>query len=131
MDVATSLVLLTAVITASAAFVYMLRLHHQRSLRINEMLHEERMAAINQGLELPPHGELDSASERSATPRAALGAGLVLVLGGVGLNVAFRFVPTLGDGATGLHTLSSLGVIPVFVGVGLLIFAWATRALSR
>jgi hypothetical protein len=55
----------------------------------------------------------------------------VLVLGGLGLNVAFRFVPTLGDGATGLHTLSSLGIIPMFVGIGLLIFAWATRALSR
>ena len=130
MDVATSLVLLSAVITVSAAFVYVLRLHHQRTLRISEMAHEERMAAINHGQELPANDALD-AVERSATPRAALGAGLVFLLGGAGIFGAFTMVPSAGDGTTGLHTLSSLGVIPMFVGVALLIFAFATRSASR
>ena len=126
-----SFVLLTVVVTASAAFVYAQRLHHQRTLRLRELAHEERMAAINHGLELPPHEALDERSDRPATARAALGAGLVLVLGGMGMFVAFMLVPSIGDGSTGLHTLSSLGIIPVFIGAGLLIFAWVTRTNSR
>ena len=64
------------------------------------------MAAINQGLELPSHDDLDTSRDRAATPRAALGAGIVLVVGGAGLFVGFTMVPSAGDGTTGLHTLS-------------------------
>jgi hypothetical protein len=130
MDFGTSFLLLGAVVAVSVAFAYVQRLQNERALRISEMAHEERMAAINHGLELPPHDTLET-GERSTTPRAALGAGLVLVLGGVGMFAAFTLVPTTGDGSTGLHMLSSLGIIPIFVGVGLLIFAWATRNPSR
>jgi hypothetical protein len=126
-----AVVVLAVVMTVSAAFAYSARLHHQRALRIRELAHEERMAAVNRGLELPPHEMLDAGAMRSATPRTAFGAGLVLVLGGVGMFAAFTMVPSAGDGTVGLHTLSSLGIIPMFIGVGLLIFAWATRAPSR
>ena len=62
-----SLVLLAAVTIAAAAFVSAQRLQHQRTLRITEMVHEERMAAINQGMELPPHDTLDTHVTRPAT----------------------------------------------------------------
>ena len=130
MGIVESLVLLAVVTIAAAAFAYTQRLRHQHRLRITEMMHEERMAAINQGMELPPHDPLDSRVDRPATARAGLGAGLVLILGGVGMFVAFTMVPSAPDSSMGLHTLSSLGVIPIFIGVGLLIFAWVTRGQS-
>jgi hypothetical protein len=128
MDIAGSFVV--AVVIAAAVFVYASWLHHQRALRARELAHEERMAAITHGLELPPHDALDDPGGGPAAPLTASGAGLVLVLGGVGMSVAFRFVPSV-DGAGGLHTLASLGIIPIFIGVGLLLFAWATRNAAR
>ena len=53
MGIVQSFVLLAAVIIVVAAFAYAQRLRHQRTLRTTEMVHEERMAAINQGMELP------------------------------------------------------------------------------
>jgi hypothetical protein len=126
-----SFVLLAAVTVVAAAFVYTQRLHHQRTLRIMAMMHEERMAAINQGMELPPHDTLASTGDRPAPARAALGAGLVFILGGAGMFVAFTLVPTSPDSSVGLHALRSLGMIPVFIGAGLVISAWLTQGPSR
>jgi hypothetical protein len=126
-----SFVMLAAVAVVAAAFAYAQRLQHQRTLRIREMMHEERMAAIKQGLELPPHDTPASGGDRPAAGRAALGAGLVFILGGAGMWVAFAFVPTAPDSSEGLHTLRSLGMIPMFIGAGLLFSTWLTRGPSR
>ena len=119
-----------AVVATAVAVIHAVRLRHQRLLQEREMTHRERMAAIEKGLELPPVTAFEANSQQPAAG-GALPAGLVLLLGGVGLFVAFRFVPTVGDSGAGLHNFASLGLIPAFAGAGLVIFSWMSRMSSR
>jgi hypothetical protein len=119
-----------AVFAAAAAFAYSQRLRHQRLLGHRDLVHRERMAAIEKGLDLP--AMTGSESEGSAAPEhVALASGLVLLLGGVGFFAAFIMIPTPDGSADGLHHFASLGLIPAFAGTGLLLFSWMARASSR
>lgn len=111
-------------------------LREQKALRLREMIHRERMTALEKGLPAPDDAELPRflAEARTAPPvdwgaRGALGAGIVLFFGGVGLMSAFRSLPERLPGSDALATdlielkaLWPLGTIPMMIGVGLVIF---------
>lgn len=98
-----------------------------RRLAAREMLHRERLAAIDKGLplhELPAELMFEPKDEEfrtvAAARNAALAAGLIIAPAGIGMMVGFARVPDLAQ-------LSPLGLIPIFVGGGLLLY----HSLSR
>ncbi len=101
----------------------------KRRLHVFDLIHKERMQAIEKGLpypELPPYTAEEEAQERpnwqAPSPRTLAGLGTILILGGAGALVALRLVE---DEYT--RSMWSMGFIPVFGGVGLLLHAWINR----
>ncbi len=122
-------------------------LRQRRMLRLKEMAHRERLAALEQGVpvaELPDEDledELMSRGEAAMVESsgslrngkalqwvrvAALGIGLLSVFSGIGWYVGIGLVPETTNTA-GITELASLGFIPVLSGVGLLLFHALTR----
>ena len=101
-------------------------------LQLREMVHRERMVAMEKNL---PIDQL--ASEDVAMPEVtltstrgesiawirftALFLGLAFFFGGIGMSVAFRIAPE-----TDFNDIWSLGLIPALTGFGLLIFYFMT-----
>lgn len=124
-----------------ALAIWARHLREKKRLEVREMIHEERMAALEKGTalaELPAdlaRGDATGAGgERSAegrwVQRSALAAGLILVLGGLGVMVAFSALPSTPE-LRDLTRMAPVGVIPILVGVGLLLYAWVDRRLFR
>ena len=103
-----------------------------RRMRVREMLHRERMAAIEKGLplhDLPADLLVEPGDDPRAAvniERTALGAGLVLLLGGIGMVIGLLLVPETRETA-GMNDLASLGAIPMMVGAGLLLYYVLSR----
>ena len=110
-------------------------LRERKRLAVREMIHQERMAALEKGAKL---SELPADLAKGADPaaetraggqwvqRAALAGAFILILGGIGMSLGFLLMPQtpeLGD----LHQMAPLGAIPVLVGLGLLLYAWVDR----
>ena len=121
--------------------VWARHLRQSKRLEVRQMIHRERMAAFEKGLEpsaLPEDlartdAPWDAEGPDSALPwvqRSALAAGLTLVFVGLGMFLGFHMVPETRELA-GLGDLAFLGVVPVFAGVGLLLFWWLDRRISR
>ncbi|MEM7244460.1 MAG: hypothetical protein AAF533_03915 [Acidobacteriota bacterium] len=99
-------------------------------LRRREMLHEERLAAIEK--DLPPPESLDDAAEWVSHEleqlrarwlmRATLGFGLLSSTAGVGMLIAFYFAPDRS-----FRAIWTLGFIPLLAGIGVLLF-WGFMA---
>jgi len=118
-----------------AVIVFARHLRERKRLEVREMIHRERMAALEKGAKL---SELPADLAKGADPteetraggqwvqRAALAGAFILILGGIGMSLGFLLVPQtpeLGD----LHQMAPLGAIPVLVGFGLLLYAWVDR----
>ena len=91
-----------------------------------EMLHRERLLAMEKGIPLPefptlaeePNGSLlDYLSGSIVIPKLALGCGLILLFGGAGMVAAFVIAPD-----SELHKVWSVGLIPGFIGVGFVLY---------
>ena len=79
------------------------------------LYHQERMAAIEKGIELPPVPEgLLSEEDKPAHPRRQLLKGLVWLLIGLGLTVALWF--------NAGHEEACFGLIPAGIGLAYLIY---------
>jgi hypothetical protein len=102
-----------------------------------EMLHRERLLAMEKGIPLPefptlaeePSGSLldyMSGSMKDVMPKLTLGCGLILVCGGTGLMAAFLIAPD-----NELHKVWSVGLIPLFIGVGFILYYVFTRRLEH
>lgn len=100
-----------------------------RSLKLREMLHRERLAAIDKGVPLPEIPGEHEAIPAWLTPeadriRAAWLRRLALLLGcaaplvGIGMCVGFYYSPDRG-----FHIMWSLGFIPILGGIGFLLYA--------
>ena len=100
-----------------------------RSLKLRELLHSERLAAIDKGVPLPeiPLDEeadpvwLRPEAERMRAAwlqRAALVLGLFFLFGGIGICAGFYWAPDRG-----FHDMWTIGMIPAMSGVGLLLYA--------
>ncbi|HVS63850.1 MAG TPA: hypothetical protein VMT85_10170 [Thermoanaerobaculia bacterium] len=132
---------LAALVPIAALFVVREHLKHKKRLEVRAMIHRERLAAIEKGLspmEIQPAtgDELVSGSGGVAAGLAgsspldlrrvgkvALGAGLVLLMGGIGYVVGFALVPETRE-TLGMRALAPLGAIPAMTGIGLLLFWW-------
>lgn len=118
-------------------------LRQAKLLRLREILHQERMTAMERDLPVP---EADTAKIESlladgdpadANPGppggasvhwirlAALALGLTCLFGGVGMMPGFYYLPD--PEASGLWPL---GLIPVLIGLGLLLFVQLSRGLA-
>ncbi len=112
------------------AFVYLRRRAlDDRSVKLRELLHRERMAAIDKGVplpEIPAEEEADPVWLRPEAERlraawlrrVALVLGLFFVFGGLGLCAGFYWAPDRG-----FHGMWTLGLIPAMSGIGLLLYA--------
>jgi len=102
----------------------------KRRLHVFDLIHKERMQAIEKGLpypELPPYAIEDEEHHRQApskpiSPRKVAGLAIVVILGGAGSLTALIISQDKH-----LQSLWSMGLIPIFLGVGLLLYAWINR----
>jgi hypothetical protein len=99
-----------------------------RSLKQRELLHRERMAAIDKGVplpEIPADEEMTPAwlrpeAERMRAAwlwRMALVLGLLALFTGIGMCAGFYWAPDRN-----FHAMWSIGMIPAMAGVGLLLY---------
>jgi hypothetical protein len=106
-------------------------LRYRNRLKLREMAHKERIAAIEKGISLPelPDDALEHLSEERMWEsynsgnhrinKLALALGLVLLFGGIGFIISMSIFHNLSYGL--------LGVIPVMIGIGLLIYYRITK----
>ena len=108
-------------------------------IRLREMMHQERLKAIEKETplsDLTYDDNLDSelaAIHPRSNPKTmlwlrltALCVGLSVALGGLGMMVAF-----IASWDHELRKIWSIGLIPFMVGVGLLLFYYLTRAVAK
>ena len=113
------------VIACGALIVFAQHSKRRARLRTREMVHRERMAALEHGLPVPELA-LDQILESQAEPRApiayirfvSLVLGLLLASIGTGVVVAFPFI---GEDDW------QVGIIPILMGGGLLLSFRLTR----
>lgn len=109
---------------------------HKSAERIREMLHKERMTALEKGLPAPD-GSFDEALiaymaesgdnglDVRATRRRAYGWAIMLILGGAGWWLATMLVGS-GGPMGWLSQTFSFGIIPMVLGVGIVIHTLIT-----
>jgi hypothetical protein len=125
-----------AVLGGVALAIWARHLREAKKVALREMIHRERMAALEKGVELPELpgdvvGQERGAADGSPWVRsAALLAGVVLLLGGLGLSVSFLLIGP-GTNVSDLSLLWPLGLIPAFTGVGLLLYYLLERLAGR
>lgn len=128
--------ILAAVVIAAWAILLLVN-HHSRTQAVNrarEMLHRERLAAIERDLP-PPEltgdeweaatpmiDDSTSALLRRAIPRFFLAVGVLSVFIGLGAVAAFGLAPD-----EELQKIWSVGLLPLLFGVGCLLYFLLTR----
>lgn len=103
-------------------FVYLRNRANQRRL---EMIHQERMVAMEKGIPLPELPDLNPRPQKELGARkrnAPLAAGIVFASLGVGSMIALQLSPV-----EGVHDYWTLPLPLVFLGVGLLLYYSLTR----
>jgi hypothetical protein len=110
-------------------------LRYSNRLKLRELFHKERIAAIEKGISLPelPEDTLEHLSEEKMWEsysfgnhrinRLALALGLVLLFGGIGFIISMSIFHDLSFGL--------LGVIPIMIGIGLLIYYHLTKESNQ
>ena len=99
------------------------------ALRLRDLVHRERPAAIEKGVPLPEIPTEEEADPLWLRPeaermravwlrRTALILGLLFLFGGLGMCAGFYWAPDRG-----FHGMWTLGFIPAMSGVGLLLYA--------
>jgi|GEM_PF-1096885 len=110
-------------------------LGNKNRIRQQEMIHKERMAAIEKGIPIPDwdqhmlNGEIHTTAYSESPQQrfqwfrlASLCIGLFLCFGGAGILLGFSIT-----GDEGLNEIVSLGFIPMMAGIGLLLFYRLTK----
>ncbi len=120
-------------IAAVLGFVWGLKyLQMKKRQQERDMLHRERMLAMEKGIPLP---EIPTVEENGVPlitkypnllPNLALGCGILLWFAGFGVIVALLVSP-IRDA----HEGWSFGFIPIMVGLGCLIYYWLLRRSQR
>ncbi len=105
-----------------AAFFLVLKAMANRSRqRKLDLIHRERIAALEKGVPMPELPEYDSPSRvltaARLNPRWPLGVGILLIMAGAGVSVALQL-----SGDPYHNQVWPFGLIGVFVGVGLFAF---------
>ena len=114
---------------AILAFVWGMKYVHTRKRQEErQMIHRERILAMEKGIPLPefPIQEDDSArsalleisnASRSLLPKLTLGCGLIVFFLGTGVLVALKMHPD-----SEMSSMWTMSFIPIFVGVGFLLY---------
>jgi hypothetical protein len=115
-------------------------LRHRNRLKLREIVHKERMTAIEKGVPLPelPEVTLEHLQDEEIwrgsiignqqMRKLALALGLVLLFGGIGVSLTFAALPDNFKIETfGLRGGEAFGIIPVMIGIGLLIYYRLTK----
>jgi hypothetical protein len=112
------------------------RSREQQLLRVREMLHRERLAAIEAGTPLPEIPDLGEPAEWLTEEadrvralwlrRSALIIGLVSVATGAGMCAAFYWAPDRG-----FYEMWTIGLIPVLAGAGFLLYFLVAPVIDR
>lgn len=101
-----------------------------RKQRRLEMIHAERMAALERGVplpELPDYGESPRPhSDGNVNPRWPLGVGAVFIMLGIGFCLALRL-----SGDHYHQQIWPIGLIGVFLGVGLMLHYFLMRPPAK
>jgi hypothetical protein len=128
-------IILFTLSSATLAAAVFLVLRYLR-LRQRQMVHLERLAAIDKGLLTPTSGGDDmSDTARDIGARTdsmtwfrvtTMGLGFLFLFGGMGIVSGLLIVED-----EGLRTLWSLGLIPLMAGFGLMAFSFLSRWLER
>lgn len=92
-----------------------------RRLRERELIHKERVLALEQGIPLP-EDRAAGALTAPALQSLALALGCLLLFVGIGLSLALY----LGSDADEANQWTT-GLIPAMAGVGLLFYSWVSR----
>lgn len=109
-------------------FYFFSREHTKKSRHTHELIHKERMSAIEKGVsypELPPYNteeEHHHGNGSAPNSKRMLAWGAVLLVGGVGVLISL-LISENDD----LRRNWTLGLIPMFLGVGL----WLAYFLLR
>jgi hypothetical protein len=99
-------------------------LRAKRRERRLEMLHKERMAAIEKGVPLP---ELNGEDRHvRVNPKWPLGVGAILMMIGIGIVAALIISPDQH-----LQPMWSMGLIWVFAGIGFMAYHELTKERAR
>ncbi len=119
-------------------------LNEAKLLRLREMIHNERMKALERDLPLPEedsdalagllqHGPADtptSAEARAAKERviklAALCLGLTSFLGGIGLTAGLHF-----QADPEISGMRGIGLVPTLIGIGLIMFVRLSKGVEE
>ncbi len=94
----------------------------QRRQRRLELIHAERMAAIEKGIPLPEMPDYEGLAQRRLNPRWPLGVGAAIAMSGLGLCAALYL-----SGDEYHNQIWSFGLIGVFLGLGLMLHYFLTR----
>ena len=109
-----------------------------KSKRRNErlkMVHEERMKAMEKGIPLPEFPELEEENGKEnywagvakpTNPRGVLGAAAITAMAGIGASVVFYIWGEVAKD-NDLQSLWPLGLLPLFVAAGLVLYYVVTR----
>jgi len=115
-------------------------LRNKRRLEKLQLIHEERMKAMEKGIPLPEFPDLEETESKIIigkalatnieaklwNPRWPLGVGVLLIMGGIGTTVAMK----LSSDSAFNSELWPFPLIGVFVGVGMFLFYALTRTPS-
>lgn len=120
---------LNGIIFTMIAAVFFLVIRHQNLQRYRirlEMIQKERIVAMEKGVPMPEMPDYDDPAGRRSidslaalmrvNPRWPLGVAAILILGGIGTTIALYLSQEPYH-----NRVWSMGIIPVFVGFGLIL----------
>ena len=113
----------------TAAFFLVIRHQNIHRYRIRlELIQKERLIAMEKGIPMPELPDYDNGHRPPAVkrdwfqPRQILGLAFILIFGGIGTTIGMLLA-----GDPELNQRWSMGMIPAFVGVGLVLHYLVTR----
>lgn len=115
------------VLALAAAFVAYLYFKHRERQRRLEIIHQERMAAMDKGIPLPELPLDPPAAPSGRDPGAVLMQGIVWLALGVGGMITLAFIPAGG----GLPALWPMPLPLALLGTGLILYHVLTSDRAR
>ena len=127
---------MTWVFACAAVLIVVWHLRSKRRLEKMTLVHQERMKAIEKGVPLPEFPELSEEAKMQQfdriftppklNPRWPIGVGALVVMGGLGYLVAAKL-----SNDPDLAKTWSMGLIPMFIGFGLVLYYFLTRQADQ
>jgi hypothetical protein len=120
-DIIALLIPIIAIVMGIGTGIITLYLNYRKRREMFALYHQERMAAIEKGIELPPlPDEFFSDNCKPRSPHGRLLTGLIWSFIGLSWMIAFYLKPTRGmDGA------AIYGLIPATIGLAYLVYYFA------